>query len=721
MGIADARDWTLADINARLPEFAPLTPEAHATDSGQPPARPAGTGRLRLGFLLLTILLAVLFLLRIHRLETFWIDEAFTASLVAHSPAEVITYTRFDAHPPGYYLLLKLWQMPFRAAGITPGVVVNRAFNAPFLFGLFVLAWVAGIRLLGRAGGIMAAVCLAFGAQALYVAGDMRHYAMLVCLLFACWLILLREFGRGTPSRRSSTMAWLGYFAIAALVLWTQLLGGIFLFFLGLFWIVLCVLKRDAARREFLVGGFLAQAAAVLCFLPWVPGALANTRYFAVAGKPWAMEPSVGNLLLTLNYWIVYGRRTPVLPAEWRDLVIGVGTWVLPLVFLPLAIWKPRTATADRRLLLVGGSGVGLALAFTLFLWIVARVGWLPVFEGPRYPVLMLGPYLFGLAALARWSLERRALDCRWLPVLLTPWLLAAVIGNTYTLVRMNQSTLVNSSRVLQSSLRAEDGSLKYDTLYFLPSELIPTYQAFVPELTLLPIEQLADLPATESEALVLRVPVWEQLQAPRHWAYRSALQREVFSGRQYTLNIPTLVKNWPDYYLTHLLDVDHTALRVFASEEPMRALGRAPAEAAAVALPEVQRRADGWHDPSIGTDGWPQRHTQAPVATARFDDAVPPGDYVLHFEGANPSHPEGNTAIHIAFGDGAPLAVPEIPTGDFAVEIPVSFAEAHDPLRLRIERAVWRPVDHVEGSSDARTYGFTLRALYLTRAATTP
>ena len=52
------------------------------------------------------------FALRLHRLgaESLWYDETVSVHLARKPIAAMIAHTSGDIHPPGYYLLLHLWQ-----------------------------------------------------------------------------------------------------------------------------------------------------------------------------------------------------------------------------------------------------------------------------------------------------------------------------------------------------------------------------------------------------------------------------------------------------------------------------------------------------------------------------------------------------------------------------------------------------------------------------------
>src|SRR6056297_2484957 len=76
-----------------------------------------------------------------------WLDEIYTIFTVTRSVADIVEMSAMDAHPPGYYLLLKGWLKPLRMAGIEPTLAAGRL--------LGVLVWVLSA---GAVAGLLNAI-----------------------------------------------------------------------------------------------------------------------------------------------------------------------------------------------------------------------------------------------------------------------------------------------------------------------------------------------------------------------------------------------------------------------------------------------------------------------------------------------------------------------------------------------------------------------------------
>nr|HMN28374.1 hypothetical protein [Caldilineaceae bacterium] len=106
--------------------------------------------------LLLLAGLLVGFGLRLFRLgaESLWYDETVSALLASKTTTALIQHTAGDIHPPGYYLLLHLWQ---RLVNPTPAHGLEFLLAWPSLaFGLISIALLAvlGRRLFSPAVGV---------------------------------------------------------------------------------------------------------------------------------------------------------------------------------------------------------------------------------------------------------------------------------------------------------------------------------------------------------------------------------------------------------------------------------------------------------------------------------------------------------------------------------------------------------------------------------------
>ena len=212
---------------------------------------------------LLSGILLLAFVLRLLRLgaDSLWYDETVSAYLSSQSLAAMWAHTAGDIHPPLYYALLHFWAQ----------VAGRSEFAYAFLslaLGLTLLPLIAqlGRRLYGAKTGILAAFLYAINPFSVWYAQEVRMYT-LGTLLLGCLLWLSWRFLQDSSWRRRDLIL---YALVAAAALWSLYYTAFALIALNLF--VLIWLGRHAKTR--LLPWLLAQAGALLLYLPWLPIAL---------------------------------------------------------------------------------------------------------------------------------------------------------------------------------------------------------------------------------------------------------------------------------------------------------------------------------------------------------------------------------------------------------------------------------------------------------------
>lgn len=156
------------------------------------------------------LLVAVGLYLRFRGLGEYWVnpDEGiYYSTLTQPSFAEFWSEVLANAHPPGYYLLLRSFGF------LTWDFVWLRATSALFGGATIWLMWLVGRELGGRgtAGavtGLSAAALLAFSGEAIGLSQVIRPYALLIALLTAAIYMLL-VYMRAPSDRRLLTYATL--------------------------------------------------------------------------------------------------------------------------------------------------------------------------------------------------------------------------------------------------------------------------------------------------------------------------------------------------------------------------------------------------------------------------------------------------------------------------------------------------------------------------------
>ena len=278
--------------------------------------------------------------------ECFYSDEcASTRHLGAPSLVQFLTLVRSADPPmtPVFFVLEYGWA---RLVGQDPA----RLRLLPLFFGLVAvpLVYLLGRLVHGRAGGLAAALFFSCSLPQIYYAQEMRPYALVLVLtllaLIALWQALHRQ---------RAGVWWLLHWTCCTLVVWCHLFTVFFLAGVGVFLLLLAVMRR---RWSLPLWWGLSQAPNALLLLLWVRSI--NYGELAVAAS-WRLE-IVHSYLQPLSDWLLFaGAGVPL----FRDMPLAGGMhmagllWrffaVVFLLYLALSAWRmmpsrTRGGVADR-------------------------------------------------------------------------------------------------------------------------------------------------------------------------------------------------------------------------------------------------------------------------------------------------------------------------------------------------------------------------------------
>jgi uncharacterized membrane protein len=260
--------------------------------------------------------------LRLHTLasQSFWFDEVLTA-IGAQSFAWVLYAPQIFGHPPLQYVvtwamtgdgLREAWlRAPFVAAGT--GSVVALAF--------------LGRRLLGRTGGLVAAILLGLAPFHVELSQLARPYAFLLLLSVASFLALMRALDAPGTTR------WLWFSALAALNLYAHYLAAEMLIVQAIVAVGWLARRRGAGWP----GAVLAFAGIGVLYLPW----------FSVVARTMGGHAGTGHLPLTALLDLTWNVFVPQFlgpgPAGPAALALAAGGLVAlrrrPAIAIALAAW----------------------------------------------------------------------------------------------------------------------------------------------------------------------------------------------------------------------------------------------------------------------------------------------------------------------------------------------------------------------------------------------
>jgi uncharacterized membrane protein len=269
---------------------------------------------------------------------SLWYDETVSAYLASKSVPGLIAHTAGDIHPPGYYLLLHAWT---RLAGDTE-------FSLSFLSLLFsmlllALTYTIARRLLGSSVALWSGLLVTISPYHVWYSQEVRMYTLgaalgLMCLWFA---LTVSRMGKPRYARQHADQhvaridipPFAAYTLAAAAGLYVLYYFAFLLMALNVYVITHLLLTHERHR---LGAWLLAQAAAILLYLPWLPVAWRQMTNSPV--PPWRSPIPLPSILL--ESWTALSLGQSVQPGQiWPLLVI---TGLLCLLGFQFQISKSR-------------------------------------------------------------------------------------------------------------------------------------------------------------------------------------------------------------------------------------------------------------------------------------------------------------------------------------------------------------------------------------------
>lgn len=242
--------------------------------------------------------------------KSIWLDEAFSIWMASHPLPELIDWlVRIDQHPPLYYVLLRGWITLFGEgqAAVRLLSALGSTLALPFFYG-------AIRRLFDARVGWLAALLLALSPLQVHFAQEARMYALLtleVAVLLYCLARLLVP-PTAEPSARvhAARPAWAGVIGAQVAIMLTHNTAAVYVP-LALQVAVVGPLLWQKMRRHrggdpeplslpglerprFLRNWLLAQAAALLLWVPWAPAFVVQAA--GVDRSFWMQPPTPGTV-----------------------------------------------------------------------------------------------------------------------------------------------------------------------------------------------------------------------------------------------------------------------------------------------------------------------------------------------------------------------------------------------------------------------------------------
>ena len=153
-------------------------------------------GALFLLFLLLATALRILHL----GFQPLWWDEGYSVWFATQNPAQMVSLTAQDIHPPLYYALLHGW-----AALLGPGPTALRLFSVAVGVLTIPLLFLIARRMLSGRAALLATLLLTISPLHVYYSQEVRMYGLVALLSVAILAMAWREFeqkSRGEEEQR---------------------------------------------------------------------------------------------------------------------------------------------------------------------------------------------------------------------------------------------------------------------------------------------------------------------------------------------------------------------------------------------------------------------------------------------------------------------------------------------------------------------------------------
>jgi uncharacterized membrane protein len=369
----------LADLSFNPSRAATATPGWWARDLTLSPA------------LVLAVIGLIAAALRVTLLgqHSLWFDEAYVYRVTQASWPGLFAQLRAqDAHPPLYYVLMKLW---VRVAGDSE--VAMRAPSVCFSVATVGLTYALARRVTSDRVALLAALIVAVSPIEIMSGQEARMYPLLGMLALLSTLLLFESVERGGIPR------WTGYAITASAMAYTHYLGVVVLCGHGLW--VIGFERRNLARWA------LAAVAVLISFLPWVPSFWTQ----AVNGHGWAWyRPPVGATAIgdLLGLYAFGGSSFGFGNYFGLGSLSLVEQLALLLPFLTVLYWGGMALLAHRRAAVLVGLPLILPIA-ALFVFSLFKPMFYPrwfSFLAPFYAIV-LAAGIFTLAERFRGRLDR--------------------------------------------------------------------------------------------------------------------------------------------------------------------------------------------------------------------------------------------------------------------------------------------------------------------------
>ena len=602
-------------------------PPAHADD------------RKSLGRVAIALTLAFLSFLGVTKVwlagqeSLIWMDEVYSLGIASTPTDQLLDRAASDSHPPLYYLALRAFLR------IADSVQFDRTILWARSIG--VLAWLAllgvtGLALRNRLNSTALALTLLLVGTSpgiFQLTHDARSYCLAILGITGAYIGAAFDLSRKHDSGTLLARHWLLYSASAALATWAHNLSWVALAATMLAWAILSTRHRILSPKRVLAS-LCANCLVVLVSLP----ALLNVPHqihTLTAGTPtWMTPASVGNLARVFGIWIPLGRDAESIIAAFPISWFIVAACWLSAAWVGREIFRRNNRELED---VLAELGLSTAILFVILIWSAARWFGVPVFHGPRYPLLLSGVWALALSG-HYFSSARKGSRAPKLLLLASPW----ITGGLIAIAVMALPPLRGESALL-SELRTRERTA--ESVYFIPEQLGSFFHGTLEAVASRSLISLCNDSPTAGGVL-LNLNHWREVDDSPTLLIHTAIQQGLL-GAFTRQRLPAATgdfellafdeRDWQSRFKNSVCP---------GLEKLKRDGGLLPVEIDADLTRQLQR--DGWSYLEFDRALRPFRWTGQSTALLRFPAPLPAGAYELLIEGKSSRGSEAPVEISV-------------------------------------------------------------------------
>lgn len=204
--------------------------------------------------------------------QSVWFDEGYTI-IVAKSPVhDLLSLTAVDAHPPFYYLLLKVWAGVFGWSEFA-----LRSLSALFAVGTIGVSFLLIRKLFSSRIAIWSVPLLVLSPFLLRYGYEIRMYALVgfIGVLATLFLVYARQ--------RGGKKYWITYAVLVALGMYT-LYMSVAIWIAHVVWLAISDLKQKKQKEIFRSPWLRSYILAIVLFVPYMPTFFHQLTHSALPG-----------------------------------------------------------------------------------------------------------------------------------------------------------------------------------------------------------------------------------------------------------------------------------------------------------------------------------------------------------------------------------------------------------------------------------------------------